>query len=137
MHRAFTEEMVQTEYSPFFKCSEQDAVEFPGRSPIAAEGFFDNDARSVAAARFSKLLDDHSEVGGRNSQIKNRMLSACECLTQGLVGRRVRIIALDVAQQRAELLERHGVESPMLFKTCPYPGPEFIHIFRRPRHADY
>src|ERR1035441_5377856 len=54
-----------------------------------------------------------------------------------MVSLRVRIIALDVAQQRAELLERHGVESPMLFKTCPYPGPEFIHIFRRPRHADY
>jgi hypothetical protein len=65
------------------------------------------------------------------------VLSACERLTQGLVGRRIRIIALHVAQQGAELVERRGVESPMLFKTRPYPRPEFIHIFRRPGHADY
>ena len=25
----------------------------------------------------------------------------------------------------------------MLFKTRPYPRPEFIYIFRRPGHADY
>src|ERR1019366_8926484 len=137
MHRTLAEEMVQTEDGLFFKSSEQNAVEFPGRIPIAAERLFDNDAGPVAAARFSKLLDDYLEVGGRNSQIKNRMLSACERLTQSLVGRRVRIIALHVAQQRAELVERRGVESPMLFKTRPYPRPEFIHIFRRPGHADY
>src|ERR1700733_11133414 len=137
MHRTLAEEMVQTEDSPFFKSSKQNAVEFPGRTPIAAEGFFDNDTRPVAAARFPKLLDDHPEVGGRNSQIKNRVLSARERLTQSLVGRRVRIIALHVAQQRAELVERRGVESPMLFKTHPYSRPEFIHIFRRPGHADY
>src|ERR1035441_6710374 len=83
------------------------------------------------------LLNDHPEVGGRNSQIKDRVLSACERLTQGAVGQQVRIIALHVAQQRAELVERRGVESPMLFKTRPYPRPEFIHIFRRPGHADY
>src|ERR1700684_3089029 len=82
MHRTLAEEMVQTEDSAFFKSSEQDAVEFPGRSPIATERFFDNDARPVAAARFSKLLDDHPEVGGRNSEIKNRVLSASEHLTQ-------------------------------------------------------
>src|ERR1700681_2014544 len=137
MNCTLAEEMVQTEDSPFFKSSEQDPVEFPGGSPIASERFFDNDARPVAAARFSKLLDDRPEVGGRNSQIKNRVLSACERLTQGLMSRRVRIIALYVAQQRAELVERRGVESPMLFETGPYAGPEFIHIFRRPRHADY
>src|ERR1700689_5475503 len=76
MHRTLAEEMVQTEDSPFFKSSKQNAVEFPGRPPIAAKRFFDNDARPVAAARFSELLDDHPEVGRRNSQIKNRMLSA-------------------------------------------------------------
>jgi hypothetical protein len=39
MHRTLAEEMVQTEDSPFFKNTEQDAVEFPGGSPIAAKGF--------------------------------------------------------------------------------------------------
>jgi len=81
MHGTLAEEMVQTEDGLFFESPKQDAVEFPGRISIAAERFFDNDARPVAAARFSKLLDDHSEVGGRNSQIKNRMLSSCERLT--------------------------------------------------------
>src|SRR6202161_3249608 len=75
MHRTLAEEMVQTEDSAFFKSSEQDAVEFPGGSPIAAEGFFDNDACPVAAARFFKLLDHPPEVGGRNSPINNPMLS--------------------------------------------------------------
>src|ERR1700693_54051 len=53
MHRTLAEEMVQTEDSPFFKNTEQDAVEFPGGSPIAAERFFDNAARPVAAADFA------------------------------------------------------------------------------------
>src|SRR6202163_123823 len=137
MNCTLAEEMVQTEDSPFFKSSEQDPVEFPGGSPIAPERFFDNNARPATAARFSKLLDDHPEVGGRNSQIKNRVLSACERLTQGLVGRRIRIIALHVAQQRVELVERRGVHSSMLFTSRPYTRREFIHISRRPGHADY
>src|ERR1700683_119333 len=86
MHRTLAEEMVQTEDVLLFKSSEQDAVEFPGGSTIAAERFFDNDARPVAAARFSKLLDNRPEVGRRNSQIKNRVLRVSERLTQSLVG---------------------------------------------------
>src|SRR5450755_2282187 len=42
MHWTLAQEMVQTEDSPFFKSFEQDAVEFPGRIPIAAERFLDN-----------------------------------------------------------------------------------------------
>ena len=81
MHRTLAKKMVQTEDSPLFKSSEQDAVAFFGRTSIAAERFFDNDARPVAAARFSKLLDDHPEVGWRNSEIKNRVLRATAKIT--------------------------------------------------------
>src|SRR6202140_2655390 len=137
MNWTLAEEMVQTENSPFFKSSEQDAVEFPGGSPIAAERFFDNYARPRATARFSKLLDDHCEGSGRDSEVENRVFSASERLANRLVGRRVRIIALHVAQQGTQLLVRRGFESPMLFKTGPYPRPQFIHIFGRPRHADH
>src|ERR1700726_3506248 len=129
--------MIQAKDGILVEGAEQDLVEFPGRSPIAPERFFDNYARTVAAARFSKLLDDNWEGGGRDSQVENRVLSTSERLANRLVGRRVRIIALHVAQQGTQLLVRRGFESPMLFKTAPYPRPQFIHIFGRPRHADH
>src|ERR1700730_1131176 len=128
--------MIQAKDGILVEGAEQDPVEFPGRSPIAPERFFDDDARTLAAARFSKLLDDNWEGGGRDSQVKNWVFSASERLAKGLVGRRVRIIALHVAQQGTQLLVRRGFESPMLFKTGPYPRPHFIHIIGRPRHAD-
>src|ERR1700693_3031420 len=129
--------MIQAKDGILVEGAEQDAVEFPGRSPIAPERFFDNYARTVAAARLSKLLDDDCEGSGRDSKVENRVFSASERLAKGLVGRRVRIIALHVAQQGTQFLVRRGFESPMLFKTGPYPRPQFIHIFGRPRHADH
>src|ERR1700681_3838306 len=129
--------MIQAKDGILVEGAEQDPVEFSGRSPIAPERFFDNYARTVAAARLSKLLDDDCEGGGRDSQVKNRVFSASERLAKGLVGRRVRIIALHVTQQGTQFLVRRGFEAPMLFKTGPYPRPQFIHIFGRPRHADH
>src|ERR1700682_1074787 len=129
--------MIEAKDGIFVEGAEQDPIEFPGGSPIAPERFFDNYARTVAAARFSKLRDDDCEGSGRDSQVENRVLRASERLTNRLLGRRVRIIALYVAQQGTKLLVRRGFESPMLFKTGPYTRPQFIHIFVRPRHADH
>src|ERR1700730_4797445 len=135
--RTLTEEMIQAKDGILVEGAEQDPVEFPGRSPIAPERFFDNYARTVAAARFSKLLDDHCEGSGRDSQVENRVFSASERLAKGLVGYRGRIVALHVAQQGTQRLVRLRVDSPMLLKTGPSPRPQFVHIFGRPRHADH
>src|ERR1700726_1356687 len=96
--------MIQAKDGILVEGAEQDPVKFPGRTPIAPERFFDNYARTVAAARLSKLLDDDREGSGRDSQVENRVFSASERLAKGLVGRRVRIIALHVAQQGTQLL---------------------------------
>src|ERR1700681_960814 len=72
--------MIQAKDGILVEGAEQDPVEFPGRSPIAPERFFDNYARTVAAARFSKLLDDHCEGSGRDSEVENqwpRLTMAC------------------------------------------------------------
>jgi hypothetical protein len=53
--------MIEAKDGILVKGAEQDPIEFPGRSLIAPERFFDNYARTVAAARFSKLLDDHCD----------------------------------------------------------------------------
>src|ERR1700686_2395535 len=128
--------MIQAKDGILVEGAEQDPVEFPGRSPIAPERFFDNYARTVAAARLSKLLDDNCEGSGRDSQVENRVFSASERQGKGLVRRRVRIIAPAVAPEGTKLPVGRGFESPMLFKTGPYTPPHFIHIFGPPRHAD-
>jgi hypothetical protein len=64
MHRTLAKKMVQTEDGPFFKSSEQDAVEFPGRSPIATERFFDNDAHPLLQPDFPSCSTTTSKLVG-------------------------------------------------------------------------
>ena len=57
------------------------------------------------------VLEQH----GRDGEVVRRPLGGAEFLAEGLEGRRVLVVAVDVAQQAAELVEGRGDRAPPCF----------------------
>ena len=116
--------------------AEQDPVQRARRLEIAAEGLLDDHARAVGAARGGELLHDRAEQRGRDGEVVRRPLRGAERLAQRLEGGRVGVVAVDVPQQAAELLERRGVETAVLLEAVARPRLELVELPAGLRHAD-
>ncbi len=66
--------MVDAENRRLVKGGKQDPVEFPCRREVMTEGFFDDDARVLGAARFGELFHDHPEQHGWDGEVVSRPL---------------------------------------------------------------
>ncbi len=77
----------------------QRPVERHRRLEIAAEGLFDDHARSLGGAAAAEPLDDGGEHAGRNGEIMEWPLAPVERRAQLLEGGGVAIVAVDIAHQ--------------------------------------
>ena len=87
-------------------------------------------------ARLGQLLDDQPEQHRRDGQVVRRPLGGAERLADGLERRRVLVVAVDVAQQTAQGVERRGIHPSVLLEAVVGPGPELFEVPARLRHAD-
>ena len=101
-----------------------------------AEGLFDDDAGAVGAARLGQLFHDQPEQHGRDGEVVRRPLRGAELLADGLKRRRVVVVAVDVAQQAAQLVERRRIEPAVLLEAVVRPGPELVEVPTGLGHAD-
>jgi hypothetical protein len=79
-------------------------VELLGRLEVTPEGLLDDDARVLGAARRPETLDDLLEHAGRDGEVVRGTVAARELLLEPAVGRLLVVVAVDVSQQRRELL---------------------------------
>ena len=75
----------------------RDAVELSRRGEVAAEGLFDDDARVLGQARGAQALDHGLEQRGRDGEVVRRPLGRAERRLERREGRRVLVVAADVA----------------------------------------
>ena len=102
----------------------QDRVEVARRGQVAPERLFDDDAGAGDAAGSRELLDHGAEERRRDREIVGGLLRRAERLADPLERRGVVVVAVDVAQQAGELVERRGVERAALLEALACPGPQ-------------
>ena len=103
--------------------AEQDPIERLRRGEVAPERLFDDDASALGAARLGELLHDHPEQRRRDGEVVRRPLRGAEFLADGLKGRRVVVVAVNVAQQAGELVEGRRIELRRASRGCPCAAP--------------
>ena len=118
------------------KVAEQDPVELLRRGQVSAERLFDDDAGALGAARLGELFHDQPEQRGWDGEVVRRPLGGAEFLADGLKGCRVVVVAVDVAQQAAELVEGRGIEAAVFLDAVACPRPELVEVPAGLGHAD-
>ena len=111
-------------------------VELLGAGAVVTERLLDDDAAAVGAARRLELLDDQTEQRRRDGQVVQRVGGLAELAPQLGEGLGVAVVAVDVAQQRHQLRERHVVDA-VLGVGQAVAGP-LLQLVERPavqRHA--
>ena len=103
--------------------AEQNPVELLRRGEVVPEGLFDDDASAVGAARLGQLFHDEPEQRGRDGEVVRRPLRGAELFADGLKGCRVFVVAVDIAQQAAQLVESRGIDSRRVSRGCRAPAP--------------
>src|SRR5260370_1217282 len=88
----------------------QRPIERPRRGETAPEWLFDGDASGPGTVRPRQALDHRGEGAGRDRQIVQRTLGCAELAAQALERGAVGVIAVDVAQERDQLVERRAGE---------------------------
>ena len=117
LHRPLAEVVVDAEDRRLVESAQEDLVERLRRVEVVAERLLDDDPGARGAARLAELLHDQLEQAGRDGQVVGRVLGGAEFLAEGLEGRRVLVVAVDVAEQAAELGERGLVDAAVLFEA--------------------
>ena len=100
------------------------------------KGFSMMTRASVGAARLGQLFHDQPEQHGRDGEVVRRPLRRAELLAEGLKRGRVVVVAVHIAQQAAQLVERRGVESAVVLEAVARPGPELVEVPAGLGHAD-
>jgi hypothetical protein len=106
--------MVDAEDVALVEGLQQDVVQRQCRIEVVAEGLLDDDARALGAARAGELLDDGTEQRRRDGQVVRRPPGVAGQLAQGDEGRRVGVVARDIAQQPGKMLEIRRVQAAVL-----------------------
>src|SRR5882757_10073279 len=118
--------MVDAENRGFVKRAKQDGVQGACRGEIGAERLLDNDARAFVAIRFPQLLHYQPEQHGRNREIVRRMLAGANLPPDRAEGSGVFVVAVDIAQQAAQLLEGRAIDAAVLLEAVIRTRPELV-----------
>ncbi len=136
LHGPLPEVMVDAEDRRFGKGSEQNPVQCPGRPEVCPKGLFDDHAGAFRAARLAELLDDRTEEHRRYGEVVRRTLRGAEFFADGRKRGEVLVVAVDVAQQAAELFEGRAVETAVLFEAVLRTRPQLVEGPGGLGHAD-
>ena len=114
----------------------EDPVQLPRRGEVGAERLLDDDAGILRAAGRAELLDHPAEQDRWNREVVRRPLRGAELVPDRRERRAVAVVAVDVAQESAELVESGRVEPAVLLQAVLRPGLELVQVPARLRHAD-
>ena len=126
VHRPLAQVVIDAKDRLLLEGAEQRAVERLGRGKVVAEGLFDDDSRPLGAARSGQLLDDRPEQRRGDGEVMRGPLGPAQLLTKVCEGGRVAIVAVDVAQESAQLVERRCVESAVLRHAVARTGAKLV-----------
>ncbi len=104
-------------------------VQFASGGEIAAEWFFDDDARVFRALRFCQTFRNRFEKAGWNGQIKQRLGGGAHFLFQSHKCVGIVVIAIDIAQPLTQFRKRFGINSATVFFMLAFrAGDELFHV---------
>src|SRR4030095_8042903 len=115
VHRPFSQVMIDAEDVLLIEGAEQDLIKLLRRGEVVPEGFLNDNASAFGTVCLGQLFHDEPEQCRRDGEVVRRPLCGAELLTNGLKGRRVFIVAINIAQQTAELVESRGIHPPTEF----------------------
>src|SRR5271166_45472 len=115
--RALREIVIDTEDRGLIEGGMQDAVEFLRRSQVVTEGLLDDDAGSFGRARFYELLYNGLEEERRDGEVMRGPLRRAKCSPERLKCREIRIVAVYIAKQGAQLRPRVAIDSAVCFQA--------------------
>src|SRR5262245_3581608 len=137
MHRSLAEVMVNAKDRRLVEGAEQNSVEFLGGGAVVTEGFFHDDARAFSAVRLRQLFHDQTEQRRWDSEVVRRPLRGTQFLANGLKGRRVLVVTVNVVEQAGQLVESGAVESAaVLLDALPRPRAELFEVPTGLGHTD-
>jgi hypothetical protein len=117
-HRSLAEIVIDAEDPVLIETREQDAIECARGGEVMAEGLLDDHAPLVGRAIGAvELLDHRAEERRRYGEIVRGTLRLAQGSLESLERRRVAVVAVDVAEQALELLERGRVEPAVLLEA--------------------
>ncbi len=119
------------------KDASRDPVQLLRAFQIVAERLFDDDAGVVPAAGLHQLFDHRLKQRRRNRKVVRRRLCAFHRLVHGLKRRVVRVVAIYIFQQPAQLLPRLGIQAAVLFQRVLRPRVELVQVPPGLGHADH
>src|SRR5215510_3434607 len=111
MHRPLAEVMVDAKDRRLIEGTEQNLVEFLGGGAVVTKGFFNDDASAFSAVRLRQLLHDQPKQRRWDGEVVRRPLRGAQLLADGLKGRRVLVVAVNIVEQARQLVESCAVES--------------------------
>src|SRR5262245_57148249 len=99
MHRPLAEVMVDAKDRRLVEGTEQNLVEFLCGGAVVTEGFFNNDASAFGAVRLRQLFHNQPEQRRWDSEVVRRPLCGAQLLADGLEGRRVLVVTVNIVEQ--------------------------------------
>src|SRR5262249_47753565 len=118
-HRLLPEIVVDSEDRRLGEDGVKRVVERACGSEVMAKRLLDRDAGVGAASRFAEVADDLGEGAGRDGEVMQRALRLAHLAAQGGEGSLVGIIAVDVTQEGAQLLEGAAIEAAVMREAVP------------------
>src|SRR4029453_6198873 len=129
MHRSLAEVMVDAKDRCLVEGTEQNLVEFLCGGAVVTEGFFNDDASAFSAVRLRQLFHDQTEQRRWDSEVGRRPLCGAQLLANGLKGRRVLVVTVNIVEQAGQLVESSAVESAaVLLDAIPRPRAELLKV---------
>src|SRR5258708_28585409 len=114
----------------------QSPVERLRTGQVAAERLLYDHPGVIGAAALLQSLDHAGEHARRNGEVVNRTLCKSYCILQLGESFRVRVVSIDVAQQRGKLVKARGVEIAALLHAVARTLLELVQVPAGARHAD-
>ena len=114
----------------------QDAVQLAGGRQVPPERLLDHDPRVPGAARLGQVPRHDGEQARRDRQVVHGPGGVAQLAAQGAEGRRVVVVAVDVAEQADELPGRLVRPAAVRLDAGQDPGAEPLQVPARPGDAD-
>ena len=106
MHRLLPQVMIDAEDRLLVEGAEQRAVQGLRRGQVIAERLLHDHTGALRGARPGQLLHHGAEERRGNGQVMRGPLGRAQLLAERLEGGRVAVVAVDVAQEAAQLVGR-------------------------------
>src|SRR5215831_11354337 len=139
VHSSLTEVMVDAEDVGFIEGTEQNLVQFLRGCQIVPEGLLDYDARAPPTVGHGEMFDDGFKQNRRDCQIMCRAFRIFEFPAKRSKGRRILVVAVDIAQQTYQLFESGRIKPAMLPQAVFCASAQLIEVpssFGNPNHRD-